>query len=253
MAKPDTDDGWFKLSLELEAALAFAGFSRVARTLLARVFIQIFGKGKRPKLAYLPQKILAETIEQKLTNVTRAVRELVESGVLIGVGDDRYQFVKDYEKWVRCGRQKTGRGEPRLTEKEVADCKRMIAYAESFRIKAPPSLSDPIGSPALIQLDHSTDPIGSPKSQKVIQMDHRTDPNGSPDTIEDRARVQRDLEEELKRERERARPPENFHSHSNRKPSLGQIIDAECAERKKYGPAIIRAALAADAAKKEQR
>jgi hypothetical protein len=143
VAKPDTDDGWFKFAVELETALAYAAFSKVARVLLSYVFLQIYGKGIRPKLAYLPQKETALRIRQKRPAVNRAIRELVDSGVLVEIRDDQYRFIKDYEKWTSWSRDKDRRGSPRLTPGEVDDCKGMPAFAESFRVKADADPSDP--------------------------------------------------------------------------------------------------------------
>ena len=41
MAKPDCNDGYYKKSIELEAALDFAGFTKIARTILRYTFAQI--------------------------------------------------------------------------------------------------------------------------------------------------------------------------------------------------------------------
>lgn len=134
MAKPDTDDGWWKKSIELEAALDFADFSKPARTVLRYVFSQIFGIGKRPRLAFLPQAQIAARIGQCRQVINRAITELVASRVLVMVRDDQYRFNKDYESWVTWSRDKAKCGLPRLTDVEVEDCRNAIAYSNSFRM-----------------------------------------------------------------------------------------------------------------------
>ena len=227
MAKPDTDDGWFKKAVELETAVNYAGFSRVARVLLGYVFIQIFGRGKRPELAFLPRKETASRLRQKRQNFDRAIQELVESGVLIEVRDDQYRFVKDYEKWIAWSRDSAKRGWPRLSPEDIEDCKDMPVYAESFRIRGS---TDP-QSPEGIQMDAKSASNGmqnciqmdaesaSNGMQNCIQMDAESASNGMQNCIqmdaspiEVRARGIRELE--IKREGERGSPPPDSASPS---------------------------------------
>ena len=239
MAKPDTDDGWFKIAVELEAALAFGGFSKIARTLLRYVFTQIYGRGSRPKLAYLPQKTIADRIGQRKQNVSRAIRELVESHVLAEAKPDHYWFIKDYEKWTTWGRDPKACGLPRLTPKEVADCKDSPRYADGFRLASNADPGDATGSSHGITrssngitggnptgLPESSNgitggnPTGLPESSNGITGGNPTglpessngitggNPTGLPESSngitgpkEERPRVQRDLEKE-ERDRE---------------------------------------------------
>jgi hypothetical protein len=137
VAKPDCDDGWIKKSIELEAALDFADFTKIARTILRYAFLQLFGWGARPRHARLNCAEIAERIGKPYTLVHRARRELVASGVLVQVGSDPdlFRFVKDYEKWVKVARLKASFypvPEPRLTPREIADCKDAPAYSRTF-------------------------------------------------------------------------------------------------------------------------
>jgi hypothetical protein len=124
VANPDTDDGWFKLAHELDAALAVADFSKGARIVLREVFAQVFGKAKRRHAALSPSDLARRTGMDK-SHVVRAIRELVDSGVLQKVGEGVYKFIKDYESWTRPG-PAVAKGQPlsprlpRLSKVEVA-------------------------------------------------------------------------------------------------------------------------------------
>jgi hypothetical protein len=131
MAKPDTDDGWFKLAYELDAALCYADFSSLAQTILRLIRAQLYGKGKRAVARLAVAEVVVRT-GQKAPNVHRAFRELIDSGALIGAEADGFRFVKDYEKWTRRERHRDFDSPkvPRLTPAEVADCKAAPSYAK---------------------------------------------------------------------------------------------------------------------------
>jgi hypothetical protein len=229
VAKPDTDDGWFKIAVELEAALAYASFSKVARVLIAYVFIQTFGRGTRPKLAYLPQKLVADRIGQKTQAVCRAIRELVDSGVLVEAKDDQYRFVKDYEKWATWSRDPAKEKQPRLTRKEIKDCKSMPDYAESFRIKGYPDPQESgVNQVVTADVTNGLHGVNQVVTADVTNGLHGVNQvvTGSAGAIEDRTRGQREKREKY-REGERAPAPRN------RNPSLSQIRAAEQAARGK--------------------
>jgi hypothetical protein len=144
VAKPDTDDGWFKLSIELEVAVAYAAFTKVARVVLGYTFIQIYGRGIRPELAKLDRKTIAARTGQKRQNVSRAIEELVGSNVLVPAEGDMYRFAKDYETWVTWSRDGAKCGRPRLDPAEVADCKASPAFSDTFRVKGMVDTAYPI-------------------------------------------------------------------------------------------------------------
>jgi Bacteriophage replication protein O len=112
MAKPDTDDGWLKYAHELDAALACADFSKGARIVLKEVFAQIYGPAKRMVAQIAPSE-LGRRYGIDKSNLLRAVRELVESNVLIRVDGSGFRFDKHYDRWTKKGR-------PRFTKLELA-------------------------------------------------------------------------------------------------------------------------------------
>jgi hypothetical protein len=137
VAKPDCDDGWYKKSIELEAALGYADFTKLAQTLLRYVFCQIFGQGDRPRTAVLNCSEIAARMKKPRQHVFRALQELVASKVLVPVGgrEDTYRFVKDYEKWKLVARLKGSffpTDRPRLDPAEVADCLDAPDYSRGF-------------------------------------------------------------------------------------------------------------------------
>lgn len=140
MAKPDCDDGWYKKSIELEAALDFADFTKIARIILRYGFCQIFGQGRRPRYMTLHTAEIAERIGKHRQNVHRAMDELIKSHVLAPVAGKpgAYRFVKDYEKWTFIARVKSAYVEsdvPRLNRTEVADCKNSVSYSRGFELR----------------------------------------------------------------------------------------------------------------------
>lgn len=112
MAKPDCDDGWFKLAHELAGAMEVADFTKAERVVLRFVFLQVFGPARR-KLAELSPTDIARRAGMQKQNVDRAIKSLVAGGTLQHRGGRLYRFVKDYDQWTR-------NGAPRLSPAERA-------------------------------------------------------------------------------------------------------------------------------------
>lgn len=109
MAKPDTDDGWFKLSDELFAALCVADFTKRAMVVIRECFEQMFGDAKKSEV-YLDPVDIADRSGTIRTSVWKGIAELTASGVLVPLGNYRYRFNKDYSQWTKNGHSRlTGR------------------------------------------------------------------------------------------------------------------------------------------------
>jgi hypothetical protein len=104
VAKPDTDDGWFKMSHEFDAACDVADFTKAERVVLHIVKAQIFGPAKVRHALLLPRNI-AELGGWKRQFIERGVRHLIEAGVLVPAKDrkDFYQVNKYYKEWTYSG------------------------------------------------------------------------------------------------------------------------------------------------------
>lgn len=204
MAKPDTDDGWYKKSIELEAALDYADFSKMARTILRFGFSQIFGVGRRPRYIKLESRdVIARTGKTK-QEVYRGFLELINAKVFdpIEGSPNTYRFVKDYELWRETSRVK---GLPvtscksRLSPREIADCKGAIGYAMSFKDakdtdETVSHLADPsakavvtLADPSKIEVSHLADQESARMTTKVSQNDYFS---GSPYVPPIRKRVE---------------------------------------------------------------
>jgi hypothetical protein len=115
MAKPDCDDGWFKLSHELDAALAVADFTKGARIVLREVFSQIYGPAKRT-IAVISAADLGRRYGRPRQYFSRALEELDASGSIRRLDPNRVRFAKDYSGWTFTD------GSPRLTTAEISAC-----------------------------------------------------------------------------------------------------------------------------------
>lgn len=151
MAKPDCDDGWYKKSIELEAALDFADFTKIARTILRYGFCQIFGQGRRPRYMVISCTEIAGRIRKNRQHVYRALDELIKSNVLVPIEGMRhtYKFVDEYEKWTQISRSNgtlASSSRPRLNPTEIHDCVVSPSYAHSFELE-PLSYYDYLQSP----------------------------------------------------------------------------------------------------------
>lgn len=100
MAKPDCDDGFFKLAYELVAGLAdtpaLVGLRSVA---LFEVWAQQYGWAKREWAVISPTEIAERRGLKNPKHVIRALTELVNFKVLEKDDEGRYRFVKDYERY----------------------------------------------------------------------------------------------------------------------------------------------------------
>ena len=194
MAKPDCDDGWYKKSIELEAALGYANFTKLAQTVLRYVFCQIFGQGKRPRYAVINCSEIAARMKKPRQHVFRAIQELVASNVLVPVAgrDDTYRFIKDYDKWVMVARLK-GSFHPtsvkRINPDEGADCLDAPTYSRQFADQTHADLSViNLDDRAVINLDDTSSglitrafPICHQSGlQNVIQIDDKSIPLDPP-------------------------------------------------------------------------
>jgi hypothetical protein len=100
VAKPDTDDGWFKLAYELLPPLMMCCQRVEAAIVLCEVLAQTYGRGKRKTAKIEPVKIAART-GRKREYIWKGIRELTANGIIEKADDGTYRFQKDYEKWVR--------------------------------------------------------------------------------------------------------------------------------------------------------
>ena len=171
MARPDCDDGWFKIASELHSAISYADFTKLADRILGLAFLQIFGRGVRPRYVVLVPKDIVKQTGKLKQNVYWAIKELVLSGVLVPIPGKEftYKFVKDYEKWVKVGRKNGSPFSteiPRLDPSEVADCKTSPAYQNQFERRSNQQMT-------VTQLDYQPD-------SGVTQMDYESNPDGLP-------------------------------------------------------------------------
>jgi hypothetical protein len=139
VAKPDCDDGWYPMSIELGAALDFADFTSTARTILRYVFGQIFGRGRRPRYAIVKCLDIARRTGIPMQHLYRALSELVASGVLEPVEGkpNTYRFLKDYAKWTRSRRVSNAHipvSEPRLTQTQRDDCVGSVEFSHTHQL-----------------------------------------------------------------------------------------------------------------------
>jgi hypothetical protein len=139
VAKPDCDDGWYPMSIELGAALDFADFTAYARTILRYVFGQIFGRGRRPKYAVIKCPKIAKRTGIPVQHLYRSLSELAVSGALEAVEGkpNTYRFVKDYQKWTGCRREgnaQVSTGEPRLTKAQRDDCVASVDFSHGHQL-----------------------------------------------------------------------------------------------------------------------
>jgi hypothetical protein len=98
VAKPDTDDGWFKVAYELLPPLMMCCQRMEASIVLSEVLAQVYGMEKR-KAAKLKPAAIAERSGLARPNIWRGIKELTDKGILVRQGDGLFRFEKDYEKW----------------------------------------------------------------------------------------------------------------------------------------------------------
>jgi hypothetical protein len=115
MAKPDLDEGYLRVAHELFAAIAVAGFTKWEMVVLREVFDQIYGPRKTSTARLSSTDIAARAGTQKQV-IYRAIRMLVEAGVLAKTAGGEYRFIKDYEAW-RHG------DDPRFSPSESTYCR----------------------------------------------------------------------------------------------------------------------------------
>lgn len=170
MAKPDCDDGYYKLSYELGAALFSFGFGEIEGHIIGLVLEAQYGFGKRKFVELSPASLSAEW-EVPRQNIHRAIGNLVARNVLLPLGDNRYQFLKDYENWDKKGRP----ARVLLWKAFVADAPRR---AKSIRPLPPPRERDDLilegvpgvndePEPVISKDDTSSTADESPSSSKM--------------------------------------------------------------------------------------
>jgi hypothetical protein len=97
MANPQTEDGFVMVALDLFPAILSAGLSGYAQIVLAEVLLQCYGPQKKDRVTLVPSELGIRTGLDR-NNARRAIRELVEAGILRG-DRDTYRFNKDYDSW----------------------------------------------------------------------------------------------------------------------------------------------------------
>jgi hypothetical protein len=97
MAKSRLKDGFVMVAIDLFPAILSCGLSTYAQTILAEVLMQSYGPQKR-EIVYLIASELAERTGLDRNNARRAIRELMNAGIL-KVDGAGFRFVKDYESW----------------------------------------------------------------------------------------------------------------------------------------------------------
>ncbi|MBU6429923.1 MAG: replication protein, partial [Cyanobacteria bacterium REEB65] len=130
---PDLDDGWLPIAHELLAVVACAGFSKWELIVLREVFDQVFGfhKPKTATARVSPSEVAGRLGTMK-QSIMRAIKTLVDSGVLVKVGECEYRFIKNYGAW------KAG-NKPRFTSQEIAYCR--AARKTNIAVKSKPVVS----------------------------------------------------------------------------------------------------------------
>jgi hypothetical protein len=197
MARPQTENGFVMIALDLFAAIMAADLPNREMIVLAEVLLQSYGPMKRRDVHLDPPTIEHYTGLHR-NNVHRAIRGLVEGGILRRNADGSFRFVKDWESWTPGGSS--------LVERLAGGIKR-FAMAALSRFGGPikPSKKSTIpgdsenGHPA-IQLDCPTGVKPNPTglTSTTVTQSNGIQPPGPP-YKEPRA------EEELEsREREKA-------------------------------------------------
>lgn len=85
------------VALDLFPAILSCGLSGYAQTVLAEVLMQSYGPRKRERV-FLGATEIHELTGLGRPNIRRAIRELVDAGILSQDGE-YYRFQKDYEQW----------------------------------------------------------------------------------------------------------------------------------------------------------
>lgn len=98
VARPQTEDGFVMIALDLFSAVMSAGLSGYAQIVLAEVMLQWAGPGKKRKV-YLHGSEIAEATGLDRNNARRAIRELTDAGIIRPDGEG-FTFNKDYESWM---------------------------------------------------------------------------------------------------------------------------------------------------------
>lgn len=122
---PQLENGFIRYAHELDAALAYADFTKGARIVLREVFAQIFGPAEL-KTAKISPTALANLYGLDKGNFARSIKELMDSGALAKIGECEYGFIKDYGKWTKNGRI-------RLSEKEMEQALKASERAMSYK------------------------------------------------------------------------------------------------------------------------
>lgn len=135
MAKPDCDDGYYKLSYELAAAMLTFGFGEIEGFIIGRVLEQQYGWAKK-KMVHIRTCEVASLLDVDRRLVNRAIHKLIGVGVLLDLGDDCYTFVKDYESW------ETPHWKQAKRDRWVLFAKRAPKRAKADRPKAAPADRD---------------------------------------------------------------------------------------------------------------
>jgi hypothetical protein len=139
VAKPDLEDGYLRLAHELFAAVCCAGLNKWEMIVLREVFDQIYGPRKAPTAFLYPTDIARRWGTFK-ESIVRAIRSMVDAGILRRRAEAEVAFVKDYEKWSRGGK-------PRLSTAEIGRCmasKKGNASMSLGNNGAPNHQSDPL-------------------------------------------------------------------------------------------------------------
>jgi hypothetical protein len=110
---PQLEDGYIRYAHELDAALAYADFTKGARIVLREVFAQMFGPADRRTVKLSPTE-LGKLFEVNKGFFGRAIRELTDSNVLEKLGECEYRFVKDYGRWTKNGHRRLSETEMKL-------------------------------------------------------------------------------------------------------------------------------------------
>jgi DNA-binding MarR family transcriptional regulator len=132
VARPDTDDGWIKVAHELDAALAFADFTKAQRVILHFIFAQAFQTDATNRRVFdLSPSDLAKRFGLDKGTIGHALADFVSNGVLVRKAPGRYAFVKDYERWQRAGQR-------RFKPADLARIKAAPSRAAEFRKELAP-------------------------------------------------------------------------------------------------------------------
>jgi hypothetical protein len=103
VARPDTDDGFVQIALDLFAAIMAADLPNRDMIVLAELLLHSYGPRKQRRVFLDPTQIEHLTGLHR-NNARAAIKSLHAAGLAVANDDGSYTFVKDWESWHPRGR-----------------------------------------------------------------------------------------------------------------------------------------------------